>query len=148
LAKGVQHIIDRGMVFFVGLVDDETVLKYPCNCREIHLLRIENKLLEIAGDYQRSEDNLKRANITIRSMLSKLQTDRGCQHIRGQNIQHLAGLTRKVKNARCLVPRPMSFLSHHIAISIAVTMPSVKSVQRIPSVLMRSARMLCISEVH
>lgn len=46
------------------------------------------------------EDNLGRANIAIRSILRKLQTDRGCQRIGDQIIRHLAGLTQKVKDAR------------------------------------------------
>ena len=53
LPKVVQRIIDRGTVCFVGLVDDETVLKYPCDRRELHLLEIESKLLCIAADHHR-----------------------------------------------------------------------------------------------
>jgi nucleoside phosphorylase len=51
------------------------------------------------------EDNLGRADIAIRSMLRKLQTDRGCQRIKDQTIQYLAGLTQKVKDARYPGPK-------------------------------------------
>lgn len=46
------------------------------------------------------EDNLGRANVAVRSMLSKVQTARGRQRIEDKMALDLTGLTRKVKDAR------------------------------------------------
>lgn len=51
--KGVERIIDRGGESYIGVVDESTVLKYPCIQGITSNLRVESKLLEILGSNPR-----------------------------------------------------------------------------------------------
>ncbi|PLN81868.1 kinase-like domain-containing protein [Aspergillus taichungensis] len=50
---GVSEIIGRGGESFIGLVDESTVLKYPCVPGDRESIEIEAELLAILGDHPR-----------------------------------------------------------------------------------------------
>ncbi|KAJ5138868.1 uncharacterized protein N7515_003716 [Penicillium bovifimosum] len=50
---GVSEIIGRGGESFIGLIDDSTVLKYPCIPGNLEGIHIEAKLLEVLGSHPR-----------------------------------------------------------------------------------------------
>ena len=50
---GVSEIIGRGGESFIGLIDDFTVLKYPCIPGNLESIHIEAKLLEVLGNHPR-----------------------------------------------------------------------------------------------
>lgn len=50
---GVSEIIGRGGECFIGLIDQTTVLKYPCVPGDHDSIRIEARLLDVLGDHPR-----------------------------------------------------------------------------------------------
>ena len=52
-AAGVNRLIARGGESFIGLVDEATVLKYPCVLRYSRGYAVESQLLEIFGSHSR-----------------------------------------------------------------------------------------------
>jgi serine/threonine protein kinase len=50
---GVKQIISRGGWCYIGLVDESTILKYPCIPGEHECIQIENQFLQILGSHPR-----------------------------------------------------------------------------------------------
>lgn len=50
---GVKRIIGRGGDSYIGMIDETTVLKYPCIPNMTSNLRLENQLLKILGSHPR-----------------------------------------------------------------------------------------------
>jgi hypothetical protein len=51
--NGIKRIIGRGGESYIGVVDESTVLKYPCIPGRTSNLRVESRLLEILGNHAR-----------------------------------------------------------------------------------------------
>jgi serine/threonine protein kinase len=51
--NGIRRIIGRGGESFIGVIDESTVLKYPCKPGITSNLQIESQLLDILGNHPR-----------------------------------------------------------------------------------------------
>ncbi|KAJ5544646.1 hypothetical protein N7535_006961 [Penicillium sp. DV-2018c] len=53
LPPGVSEIIGRGGECFIGVIDDSTVMKYPCIAGNYDSIQTEAQLLEVLGNHPR-----------------------------------------------------------------------------------------------